>query len=64
MRPTWRVYQVVWRKTTAPDWQHSMNVGNVHRVTLNLSRDDYFFGIRAVDTDGNRSPVSFPTPKF
>jgi Peptidase family M28 len=57
-------YQVVWRTTTAPDWQHTMDVGNVHTVTLKLSKDDYFFGVRAVDTDGNRSPVTFPTPKF
>jgi hypothetical protein len=49
---------------TAPDWQHTMDVGNVDRVTLKLSKDDYFIGVRAVDTDGNRSPVSFPTPKF
>jgi Peptidase family M28 len=57
-------YDVVWRKTTAPNWQHSMSVGNVHKVTLKLSKDDYFFGVRAVDKAGNRSPVSFPTPKF
>jgi hypothetical protein len=57
-------YEVVWRKTTAPNWQHSMSVGNVHRVTLKLSKDDYFFGVRAVDKAGNRSPVTFPTPKF
>lgn len=30
-----------------------MSVGNVHRVTLKLSKDDYFLGVRAVDTAGN-----------
>jgi hypothetical protein len=25
-------------------------------------RRDFFFGVRAVDWDGNRSPVSFPAP--
>jgi predicted phage tail protein len=57
-------YDVVWRTTTAPTWQHTKLVGNVNHVTLSLSKDDYFFGVRAVDTDGNVSPVSFPTPKF
>lgn len=49
-------YDVVWRKTTAPGWQHSMGVGNVYRVTLKLSKDDYFFGVRAVDRVGNLNP--------
>jgi hypothetical protein len=57
-------YRVVWRTTTAPTWQHSRFVGNVTQATLNLSKDDYFFGVRAVDTHGNMSPVTFPTPKF
>ncbi len=25
-----------------------------------MSKDNYFFGIRAVDKEGNRSPVSYP----
>ena len=57
-------YEVVWRTTTASDWQHTKLVGNVTQVTLNLSKDDYFFGVRAFDESGNVSPVSFPTPKF
>jgi hypothetical protein len=27
-----------------------------------MSKDNYFFGVRAVDRQGNRSPVSFPRP--
>lgn len=57
-------YEVVWRNTSAPLWQHSTFVGNVTSTTLNLSKDDYFFGVRAVDKDGNQSPVTFPTPRF
>jgi hypothetical protein len=35
-------------------------VGNVTTVTLDISKDNVQFGLRAVDTDGNRSPVAFP----
>jgi hypothetical protein len=56
-------YEVVWRDTTAPRWEHTLYVGNVMRVTLpELSRDDWQFGVRAVDHQGHRSPVSLPLP--
>ena len=31
-------------------------------VVKNMSKDNYFFGVRAVDRSGNRSPVSYPRP--
>ncbi|MGH3023236.1 MAG: M20/M25/M40 family metallo-hydrolase [Gaiellaceae bacterium] len=56
-------YEVVWRETTAADWQRSIQVGNVTSyVVENMSKDNFFFGVRAVDTEGNRSPVVFPRP--
>jgi len=33
-------------------------------VTLPLSKDNFVFGVRAVDSDGNPSPVTFPEPVF
>jgi len=27
-----------------------------------MSKDNYFFGVRAIDRDGNRSPVTYPRP--
>jgi len=54
-------YEVVMRETTTPDWTSATNVGNVTSVTLDVSKDNVQFGIRAVDTDGRRSPVAFPT---
>ncbi len=27
-----------------------------------MSKDNYFFGVRAIDKDGNRSPVTYPKP--
>ena len=48
------------RETTAPDWTSATPVGNVTSVTLSVSKDNVQFGIRAVDQNGNRSPVAFP----
>ncbi|MFZ0750624.1 MAG: M28 family metallopeptidase [Pyrinomonadaceae bacterium] len=56
-------YEVVWRDTTAATWTNSRPVGNVMTYTLKgMSKDNYFFGVRAVDRQGNRSPVSYPRP--
>ncbi|MFI0485581.1 M20/M25/M40 family metallo-hydrolase [Actinomadura sp. 9N215] len=55
-------YEVVWRETTSPDWTHVIPVGNVTEVRIDLSKDNAFFGVRAVDRDGHRSPVAFPVP--
>ena len=55
-------YEVVWRETTAPEWTNVIPVGDVTSVTVDLSKDNVFFGIRAVDRAGHRSPVAFPQP--
>src|SRR5579863_4902054 len=53
-------YEVVTRETTAADWTSAINVGNVTSVTLDISKDNVQFGLRAVDTAGRRSPAAFP----
>src|SRR5215470_14350035 len=53
-------YEIVMRETTTPDWTSAIPVGNVTTVTLNISKDNVQFGIRAVDDQGNRSPAAFP----
>ncbi|MEU4240499.1 M28 family metallopeptidase [Actinoplanes sp. NPDC026619] len=55
-------YELVWRETTDPDWTHSLPVGDVTTATVDLSKDNVFFGVRAVDEAGNRSPVAAPQP--
>jgi Zn-dependent M28 family amino/carboxypeptidase len=55
-------YEVVWRETTASDWTNVQAVGDVTTVTIDLSKDNVFFGVRAVDRDGHRSPVAAPQP--
>jgi Peptidase family M28 len=55
-------YEIVWRETTAPDWTHTIAAGDVTSATVDLSKDNVFFGVRAVDTHGHRSPVAAPRP--
>jgi len=63
--PSLAGYNIYWRDTTAPQWQHSRFVGNVTEFTLeNLVIDNYLFGVAAVGTDGNESVVSFPTSQL
>jgi Peptidase family M28 len=53
-------YEVVMRQTTDADWTSAIDVGNVTTVTLDISKDNVQFGIRAVDQAGHRSPAAFP----
>lgn len=56
-------YEIVWRDTTAAVWTNTRPVRNVLTFTMKgMSKDNYFFGVRAVDKDGNRSPVTYPRP--
>ncbi|MGO4381634.1 M20/M25/M40 family metallo-hydrolase [Pseudoduganella sp. RAF53_2] len=56
-------YRIVWRDTGAPDWQGSQYVGNVTEAKIALSKDNVFFGVQAVDKDGNVSPATYPSPQ-
>ena len=57
-------YEIVWRETTSPVWTNSQAVGNVTSFKMKgMSKDNYFFGVRAVDKDGNKSPVTYPRPQ-
>jgi len=56
-------YRIVWRAPGDPVWRYSRDVGNLTRYTLKgISKDDYVFGLAAVDRDGNASPASFARP--
>jgi len=57
-------YEIVWRETTDAVWTNSKPVGNVTTFTMKgMSKDNYFFGVRAVDKGGNKSPVTYPRPQ-
>jgi hypothetical protein len=56
-------YEILWRETTNPDWDHVQAVGNVNRATMNLSKDNVIFAVRAVDALGHRSLPVVPQPE-
>ena len=56
-------YEVVWRETSAPDWQFAKYVGNVTHATLPLSKDNVVFAVRSVDAAGHRSLAVTPVPE-
>lgn len=55
-------YELVWRPSGSMQWTHSLEVGNVGTVTVDLSKDDVQFGIRAVGETGLKSPAVYPQP--
>jgi hypothetical protein len=69
--PTWDTspgglatgYEVVWRATASPEWEHTLKVGNVTRATLQVSKDEVIFAVRAVDAAGHRSLPVVPVPE-
>jgi len=48
-------YEVVWRSTSAADWEYAQIVTSGTRATLKVSKDNEIFGVRAVDAAGHRS---------
>jgi hypothetical protein len=56
-------YEVLWRATTSPEWEHAQGVGSVTRATLKLSKDNVIFAVRAVDGAGHRSLPVVPVPE-
>ncbi|MGA2049140.1 MAG: M20/M25/M40 family metallo-hydrolase [Terracidiphilus sp.] len=58
-------YELLWRETTASDWQFSKAVdapadGSQVTITVPISKDNVFFGVRTVDAAGHRSLVVVP----
>jgi hypothetical protein len=56
-------YEVLWRATSSPEWEHSQKVTGATRVALKLSKDNVIFGVRAVDRAGHRSLAVVPVPE-
>jgi len=56
-------YEILWRATTSPDWEHSQRVEYGTRVTLPISKDNVIFAVRAADRDGHRSLPVVPQPE-
>lgn len=56
-------YEILWRSTSSPDWEHAQNVGATTRFTLPISKDENIFAVRAVDAAGHRSLAAVPVPE-
>jgi hypothetical protein len=55
-------YEILWRATSSPEWEHVQNVGNVTRFTMPVSKDENIFAVQAVDAAGHRSLPVVPVP--
>lgn len=55
-------YEVVWRPTNSPFWANYIDVGLVNQVTVDLSKDNVVFGVRAKSKEGLRGVAVFPFP--
>jgi hypothetical protein len=57
-------YELLWRETTASDWQYVLSVpvqaGGVITLTVPVSKDNVIFGVRGVDAAGHRGLVATP----
>lgn len=56
-------YEVLWRATASPIWEHAQNVGDATRATLKVSKDNVIFAVRALDKEGHRSLAVVPSPE-
>jgi hypothetical protein len=56
-------YEVVWRATSAPEWEHVQSVNGVTRATLKVSKDNEIFAVRALDAAGHCSVPVTPEPE-
>jgi hypothetical protein len=56
-------YEVLWRATSAPDWEHSQSVGKETRATLPVSKDNVIFAVESIDDAGHKSQPVVPMPE-
>ena len=56
-------YEVLWRATSSPDWEHAQLLGSATRATLAISKDNVIFAVRSVDGAGHRSVPVVPEPR-
>jgi len=61
--PGTAAYEVVWRSTSAADWEYVQTVSGGARATLKVSKDNVIFAVRAVDAAGHRSLPVVPEPE-
>ncbi len=60
--PEGTTYELVWRDTNENLWTHSQSAGAETHLTLDVSKDNVLFGVRAVSAAGDRSLAVPPVP--
>ena len=55
-------YEILWRVTTAPNWEHVERASGT-TSTLEVSKDNVIFAVRAVDEAGHKSLPVQPVPE-
>jgi hypothetical protein len=65
--PTSAHFDIVWRETSAPDWQYHQPLAAADTrnssITLPISKDNVIFGVRACNRAGQCSPAVAPLPE-
>jgi hypothetical protein len=58
-------YRIVWRETTAPQWEHALELPKeaTRHAVKGVSKDNVVFGLQAVDREGHASPAVYPKPR-
>jgi len=55
-------YEVLWRETTSPVWQHKAFTTDTSYTVELVSKDNYLFGVRSVSEGGHISSTVYPFP--
>jgi hypothetical protein len=56
-------YEVVWRPTTAAEWENAEPLTKDTQATVKRSKDNVIFAVRSVSKKGNRSLPVIPAPE-
>jgi hypothetical protein len=56
-------YEILWRGTTASDWEHAQAVSSGTKANVPVSKDNVIFAVYAVGANGHRSLAVMPLPE-
>ena len=56
-------YEIARRRTTDTLWTSFTDAGDATTLTVPFSKDDWLFGVRAVDPQGHPGVVAYPVPQ-
>jgi len=53
-------YEIVWRNSSSPEWEHVQEVRDGTTATLDIAKDNVIFAVRALDERRHRSLATVP----